>query len=101
MCSLLLTACSTDDGTTTNSIPSGTQPVMFGAMMDTGKATTRSLNELSDATLKSGSGFGVFGCYTGLHYYSDSNVNPDCTFAQLEILLPALVADKKKRSKKE
>ena len=35
------------------------------------------------------------------YFMVNSNVNPDCTFAQLEILLPALVADKKKRSKKE
>ena len=35
------------------------------------------------------------------YFMVNSNVNPDCTFAQLDILLPALVADKKKRSKKE
>ena len=35
------------------------------------------------------------------YFMVNSNVNPDCTFAQLEILLPALVAEKKKRSKKE
>ena len=31
------------------------------------------------------------------YFMVNSNVNPDCTFAQLEILLPALVAAKKKK----
>jgi len=33
------------------------------------------------------------------YFMVNSNVNPDCTFAQLEILLPALVGEKKKNAK--
>ena len=33
------------------------------------------------------------------YFMVNSNVNPDCTFAQLEILLPALVGEKKTKTK--
>ena len=82
LCCLLLAACGSDDGTSpANSATgtSGTQPIMFSAGMGAGKqAATRAANEInSNSDLSAKGGFGVFGCYTGLHRYSDSNVRPD------------------------
>lgn len=82
LCSLLLAACGSDDGTSpanTATGTSGTQPIMFSAGMGAGKqAATRAANEInSNSDLSAKGGFGVFGCYTGLHRYSDSNVHPD------------------------
>lgn len=91
LCSLLLTACSTDDGTTADTIPSGTEPVLFSANMRLGnKGVTRANNDIDEdgtkgtalKTAYDSRGFGVFGCYTGLHYYSDSNVKPDFMYNQ-------------------
>lgn len=82
LCSLLLAACGSDDGATpanTATNTGGTQPIMFSAGMGAGKqAPTRAANDINDKpTLSAKGGFGVFGCYTGLHRYSDSNVRPD------------------------
>lgn len=82
LCSLLLAACGSDDSTSpanTATGTSGTQPIMFSAGMGAGKqTTTRAANAIDDnTTLSTQGGFGVFGCYTGLHGYSDSNVRPD------------------------
>lgn len=91
LCSLLLAACSTDDGTTTGTIPSGTEPVLFSASMGSAnKGVTRANNDIDEdgtkgtalKTVYGGRGFGVFGCYTGLHYYSESNVSPNFIYNQ-------------------
>ncbi len=81
---LLLTACSGDDGTpsvTPTPIPGGDQPVVFSASMATDEnATTRvgfSQDIDIDKLKTANKGFGVFGCYTGLHKYVDSNVSPN------------------------
>lgn len=82
LCSLLLAACGSDDGATpanTATGTSGTLPIMFSAGMGAGKqAPTRAANDINtNPDLSAKGGFGVFGCYTGLHGYSDSNVRPD------------------------
>jgi hypothetical protein len=82
LCCLLLAACGSDDGTSpanTATGVGGTQPIMFSAGMGAGKqAATRAATDINDKpTLSAKGGFGVFGCYTGLHRYSDSNVRPD------------------------
>ena len=82
LCSLLLAACGSDDSTSpanTATGTSGTQPIMFSAGMGAGKqAPTRAANDINtNPDLSTQGGFGVFGCYTGLHRYSDSNVRPD------------------------
>lgn len=81
MCNLLLAACGSDDSTSpanTATVTSGTQPIMFSAGMGAGKqTTTRATTDINDNNLSAKGGFGVFGCYTGLHGYSDSNVRPD------------------------
>lgn len=88
---MLLTACSSDDGTTPGTIPSGTSPIQFSAGMGAGyKGATRANNDIVEdgtpgtplKTVYDSRGFGVFGCYTGLHYYSDSNVHPDFMYNQ-------------------
>ena len=70
--SLLLTACSSED---TESAADSGVAISFSTTMST---ATRAANAIDDNTnLKNAGGFGVFGCYTGLHGYSDSNVRPD------------------------
>ena len=79
MCSLLtllplFTGCTNDDDHQT---AVGETAIAFDATMAQPTAT-RANNDINDnAKLSLKSGFGVFGCYTGLHYYSDSNVHPD------------------------
>lgn len=79
----LMVACSTDDRTpetVTPTIPEGEQPVVFSVGMADDSLSTRVgfSNDISNvAGLDSKGGFGVFGCYTGLHKYVDSNVTPD------------------------
>lgn len=78
MCNLLLAACSTDDGMPITT-SADTQPIAFRAAvgMD-GSVATRAQNSIeSNTVLSNKRGFGVFGCYTGLHKYVDSSVNPD------------------------
>lgn len=89
MCNLLLAACGSGDdipGSSTPTPDSGStpvsgenQPMAFEATMGTAfKGSTRNpANEMNNTTLSANGGFGVFGCYTGLHRYSDSNVRPD------------------------
>lgn len=89
MCNLLLAACGSGDDISSSSAPtpdSGStpvsgenQPMAFEATMGTAfKGSTRTpANEMNNTTLSANGGFGVFGCYTGLHRYSDSNVRPD------------------------
>lgn len=70
--SLLLTACSSED---TKSAADSGVAISFSTTMPT---ATRAANAINNNThLKNAGGFGVFGCYTGLHRYSDSNVRPD------------------------
>lgn len=70
--SLLLTACSSED---TKSAADSGVAISFSTTMPT---ATRAANAINNNThLKNAGGFGVFGCYTGLHGYSDSNVRPD------------------------
>lgn len=72
---LLLTACTTGDGVQQSSIQ---RAVAFVANMPGEGETTRAANTIDDTdALKQETGFGVFGCYTGLHKYLDSNVHPD------------------------
>ena len=82
LCGLLLAACSSDDETPgKTTIPDGDQPVAFGVAMASDESSTRLVAFGNDISSKEGlsakGGFGVFGCYTGLHKYVDSNVNPD------------------------
>jgi len=85
-----LTACSTDHEATAGSSPAERQPVAFSAgMTENDEGITRAANEINEdgngldgnptalKTVYEGKGFGVFGCYTGLHSYSESNVHPD------------------------
>lgn len=85
---LLMTACSSDEGTPVVTIPSGDQMVVFSAAMDMGENTTTRVGFNQDISNEKGlatpmgltydkGGFGVFGCYTGLHKYVDSNVSPN------------------------
>ena len=72
---LLLTACTTGDGVQQSDIQ---RAVAFVANMPGEGETTRAANTIDDTdALKQKTGFGVFGCYTGLHKYLDSNVHPD------------------------
>lgn len=84
---LLMTACSTDDRTPVVTIPSSDQAVTFTASIQRETPTTRANGEINEASnnannkdgdeLSNHGGFGVFGCYTGLHKYVDSNVSPN------------------------
>lgn len=70
--SLLLAACSSED---TQSAADSGVAITFSTTMS---PPTRAANAINNNThLKNAGGFGVFGCYTGLHGYSDSNVRPD------------------------
>ena len=72
---LFLTACTTGDGVQQSSIQ---RAVAFVANMPGEGETTRAANVIDNTdALKQKTGFGVFGCYTGLHKYLDSNVHPD------------------------
>ncbi len=76
---LVLTACSSDTEETQGeqTVPSA---VGFDAKMDSSlQPTTRTpANAIEDITnLHGEGGFGVFGCYTGLYSYMDSNVQPN------------------------
>lgn len=83
MCSLLLVACSSDDRERQEDVAVG---VAFDARMGSAAAETRAKGEINEAVptiapandeLSYYGGFGVFGCYTGLYKYVDSNVHPD------------------------
>lgn len=87
VCSLLalsplLTACSS--GEDDRAVGDAPVPVAFEAAMGNkqvaqGRAVTRTPENAIErnASLTDKGGFGVFGCYTGLHKYGDSNVHPD------------------------
>lgn len=51
-------------------------PIAFSAVVAGDMPATRAVNMADDAGLK-GNGFGVFGCYTGLHTYAESSVSTD------------------------
>lgn len=70
--SLLLAACSSED---TQSAADSGVAISFSTTMPTATRAANAINN-NDALSTKG-GFGVFGCYTGLHGYSDSNVRPD------------------------
>ena len=56
-------------------------PIAFSAAVS-GDISTRASGMIGDdAGLQSG-GFGVFGCYTGLHNYSESNANTSFMYNQ-------------------
>jgi len=79
MCSLLallplLTACTNDDS---HHVAEGQTAITFDATMAQGAATRANNDINSKANLSGNGGFGVFGCYTGLYRYTDSNVHPD------------------------
>ena len=87
MWSLILAACTSDDGQPSDG---STVPVAFSATMASdNKPTTRASGDDIDNPSTSAfgqvinyyklqtQGFGVFACYTGLHGYGDSNVHPD------------------------
>lgn len=76
MCCLLTAACSSDSHEPT---AAGNVTVDFSATMAPSVPATRSPANVIDNTtdLKDRGGFGVFGCYTGLHKYVDSNIHPD------------------------
>jgi hypothetical protein len=52
------------------------EPIAFSAVVAGGMPATRAANMVAEAGLK-GTGFGVFGCYTGLHTYAESSVTTD------------------------
>jgi hypothetical protein len=73
---MLLTACSTNDETK----PTENRPAVafIAKIADNGKANTRAAHIIDDVSaLKAEGGFGVYGCYTSLHKYIDTDVNPD------------------------
>ena len=89
---ILLVSCSSDGASDSPSSPStpttSATPIEFAApsLMPTTAIGTRAafgtIDDLPDrgpeaVPLRETSGFGVFGCYTGLHRYADSNVQPD------------------------
>lgn len=86
MYSLLLAACSSD-GNDPSAVTDSTAAVAFSAKMtdDNGFATrapitnaeTSAFGQVMTQTRLQTNGFGVFGCYTGLYKYMDSNVKPD------------------------
>lgn len=51
-------------------------PIAFSAVVAGDMPATRAVNMTDETGLK-GNGFGVFGCYTGLHTYSESSVSTD------------------------
>lgn len=77
---LTAAACSMDDE------QSAEEPVAvsFGAVMDRQDNATRASANIinTDGLQASAGGFGVFGCYTGLHDYSSSDVRPDFMYNQ-------------------
>ena len=85
MYSTLLAACGSDESMETPT-QAGTAAVVFDAVLQKDEPTTRANGEINEAVptnatdddeLSNHGGFGVFGCYTGLHKYVDSNVSPD------------------------
>ena len=56
-------------------------PISFSAAVSDGIATRATGMIGDDASLQSG-GFGVFGCYTGLHNYSESDANSSFMYNQ-------------------
>lgn len=56
-------------------------PISFSAVVSDGIATRATGMIGDDASLQSG-GFGVFGCYTGLHNYSESDANSSFMYNQ-------------------
>ena len=70
-------ACATDDDRQPTGA-AGLGTVAFTASMNAGSpATTRAANQINDDATLQAKSFGVFGCYTGLHKYVDSNIRPD------------------------
>ena len=72
----MLAACTAGDSSQQNIT---NQEVAFVAsMVQNGAVSTRAAQMIDDvAELKAQGGFGVYGCYTELHKYYDSSVNPD------------------------
>jgi len=72
----LLAACTASDNSQQNI---NYQEIAFAASMaENSELTTRAAQMIDDVdALKAQGGFGVYGCYTELHKYLDSNVNPD------------------------
>ena len=56
-------------------------PISFSAIVSDGIATRATGMIGDDASLQAG-GFGVFGCYTGLHNYSESDANSSFMYNQ-------------------
>lgn len=52
------------------------EPIAFSAVVAGDMPATRAVNMVGETGLK-GTGFGVFGCYTGLHTYAESSVTTD------------------------
>lgn len=83
MAIVLLTVACTASEDNNSQAEGGNVPVKFEARMGAALATrngppnTAKTDIASNSSLSSQNGFGVFGCYTGLHGYSDSNVHPD------------------------
>ena len=83
MAIVLLTVACTASEDNNSQAEGGNVPVKFEARMGAALATrngppnTAKTDIASNFSLSSQNGFGVFGCYTGLHGYSDSNVHPD------------------------
>ncbi len=79
---LMLTACSneSDEVLSQNQVQEADPEVTFDVIMgEKMQPTTRTPANVIESVidLKNAGGFGVFGCYTGLYKYLDSNVHPD------------------------
>lgn len=81
ICGMLLVACTTDDHELTKD---DNVAVDFSANMFSKESrAANAINDESELSTGGGittydkAGFGVFGCYTGLHKYGDSNVSPN------------------------
>lgn len=81
MAAMLLTGCEADD--TDNMAGNGLEAIAFDARTEWLVYSNRASNTVDDHDgLASGGGFGVFGCYTGLHKYRDSDVQSDFMYNQ-------------------
>ena len=77
---LLSSACSSDDSSGQPAPAVDRQPVVFAVhVADATSAMTRTSQNVIGITELQGpsGGFGVFGCYTGLHKYYDVDAQPD------------------------
>ena len=83
MAAALATACTGNDEKLQQVSRPGLEAIAFSAQMAPPADETRGANAMeSNSDLVEAGGFGVFGCYTGLHKYIDSDVSSDFMYNQ-------------------